>query len=95
MQYTNTHAHNKCTFGWFINLDYTLRWYHLGTSTRPSAANMEPEASVSIFLESDGEQVSDILPGNKDSKPAIPLLLDHVYTSSAKVRAKAETTCSC
>ena len=65
-------------FGWFATFDYTLRRYHLGTSTRPHVANMESEASVSIFSESDGEQVIDILPGNKDSYSSIPSLLDSV-----------------
>ena len=43
---------------------------------RPHEADMESEASVSIISESDGKQASDILPGNKDSEPAIPSLLD-------------------
>ena len=40
---------------------------------------MEFEASFSIFSESDGEQASDILPESKESKLAIPLLLDHLH----------------
>ena len=50
---------------------------HLGTSMRLSVAQMESEASVSIFSESDDEQANKV-PGNKVSVPSIPLLPDRL-----------------
>ena len=53
---------------------------HLHTSMIPRVAQMESEASASIFLESDGEQANILhVPGTKGSKPSIPLLLDRLH----------------
>ena len=54
---------------------------HFRTSRRPRVADMKSEASVSILLESDGEQASDILPGNI-REPGIPSLLDRLHVQA-------------
>ena len=60
----------------------------MGTSMRPRVADTWFEASISIFSESDGKKVSDILPKNKGSEPAIPSSLGCVQALQ-----KSELTC--
>ena len=54
---------------------------HLGTSMRSRAHQMEFEAIVSIFSDSDGEQ-ANILCANKGSERAILLRLDHLHVGA-------------
>ena len=57
------HERERKKYRLVTTFHYTLRRYHLGTSTR-RVADTEFEASVSIFSESDGEHASDVLPGS-------------------------------
>ena len=66
-----------------------VKWVsHLGTITKPYVADMDTVqkwslklAIISIFSKNNGEQASDILPGNKGSEPAIPSLRDRLQAS--------------